>query len=152
MKLNPVLLVVGAFCCSALSYGQSPPQTDLCPPHVLSSELVALSSKQVQPLAPAPGTLWSAAWYFDLRHKTSASVAAYKVKTFTNVFGNKNISVDLSTFAGYDLNDSSFVSGWELGKSFQVATGVYFTIGLAISVETNHPIGGGGIFGLAVQF
>jgi hypothetical protein len=162
-----LLAVLCLMICAMFASAQAPPTkpaedgtVSLYTQPKLSGDLYAVSNtsstyfgytNQIQPVAPAPGTLWSAAYYFDARSKTSASVVAYKVKTITGVFG-KNFSLDLSTFAGYNLNNSNYVAGWEVGKSFTIANGVWLTAGLAVSVEANHPIGAGGVLGLSIQF
>lgn len=101
--------------------------------------------------AQAASSTWSAAYWLGY-HRSPSAIVQYKLTTFTGLLGKPNWSVDLYSFAGAQLSDQSPLGGFDLGKSWSIASNVQGFLGAGFSVAAGKPSGFGLAAGLSVQF
>lgn len=100
--------------------------------------------------ALANSSNWSAAYWCGL-HRSPSAVAQYKLGELPDLFGNKNWSLDVDSFAGTEIDNQQLLAGFDIGKSFRIAANCQGFFGFGISYGAGLKPNPGVVAGFSVQ-
>lgn len=100
---------------------------------------------------PAPFAM-SAAYYFNVCHKTSDLVILTQLGTLHDVAGVKGFNLQLKAFAGAPVTGKEAIGGFALGFDWMAAKEVSVFIAAAGNASTTGKLSFGVLTGISVKF
>lgn len=100
--------------------------------------------------APAANTSWSGAYWCGL-HRSPCAVVQYKLGSLPDLFGKKNWSLDVDSFAGAQISDQSLLAGVDVGHTFKLAANCSGFFGVGVSYGAGFKPNPGVVAGLSVS-